>query len=221
MNEYGTFYMSTVGVGIIYSRLSDKEISGTVTTTTTTATTTTAEQTTTTVTTTDKDNYSKVGTVTEVKGNDITVSFDDDTTVSINLDTIGYYESVSVDDTLTVEFDGNTDEVVSISSESTDTTTTPDVTTTPNDTTTDNDITTTTTVSGDSTTTKLLGDVNLDGEVNAVDLLLLKKHLLQMDEITDEQSLINANINSDDDITSVDLLLLKKHLLQMIDINEL
>jgi hypothetical protein len=89
-----------------------------------------------------------------------------------------------------------------------------EVTTTPSssDTTTE-----TTTNTGDNITgSTLLGDIDENGEVNSVDLLLLKKYILQMNTL-EGQGLINANVDKNEEVNSVDLLLLKKYLLQMID----
>lgn len=58
-----------------------------------------------------------------------------------------------------------------------------------------------------------LGDINLDQDVNAVDLLGLKKHLLGLENITNKVSLIGANIKQDETINVLDLLGMKKHLL--------
>jgi pectate lyase len=80
--------------------------------------------------------------------------------------------------------------------------------------------TTTTTSSGDSTgTATLRGDLNEDGQVNSVDLLLLKKYLLTMlsdDDLTDGGK-ANADVTGDGQIMANDLLKLKKYLLLMID----
>jgi hypothetical protein len=60
------------------------------------------------------------------------------------------------------------------------------------------------------------GDANGDEEVNAVDLLLAKKYVLQMVQKS-EISFENADINDDGDVNSVDILMLKKYILQIID----
>jgi len=96
--------------------------------------------------------------------------------------------------------------VVYTSTES-QTTTTPIVTTTPN-------TTTTTTTSG--TDDIIWGDVNCDGNVKSNDLLLLKKYLLGLSDIT-PQGLLNADITHDGNVKSNDLLLLKKYLLGLVD----
>ena len=210
MNTYGTFYMSTVGVGIIYSSLlSDNPDNPTTTTTTTTTSATTTE------TTTAKPNYTKNGTVSEVKGNDVTITLEDDTTVTVNLDTIGYYDPISVDDEVTVEFDGSNDEVVSISTGSVTTVTTTDTSETDQTTTTIDNIVTNTTTTG-TTGDKLAGDVNVDGKVSTADLLLLKKHLLGISTV-EGQGYINADLNDDNKVSTADLLGLKKILLGIAD----
>jgi endoglucanase len=67
------------------------------------------------------------------------------------------------------------------------------------------------------------GDVNVDKNVNAVDLLLLKKYLLTMVSESDipEGGLLNADVKNDGNVNSVDLLLLKKYLLTMIEYSAL
>lgn len=56
-----------------------------------------------------------------------------------------------------------------------------------------------------------LGDVNLDGNLNTSDLLILKKYLLGFE--TTEFNSITADINEDDNINVIDLLKLKRILL--------
>lgn len=63
----------------------------------------------------------------------------------------------------------------------------------------------------------LLGDVNCDGSVKSNDLLLLKKYLLGLDDLS-TQGIINADLNSDNDVKSNDLLTLKKYLLGLSDL---
>lgn len=212
MNTYGTFYMSTVGTGIIYSQLTDVVPNPTQTTTTTTTTTTTVSDTTTTTTT--KENYTMNGTVTEVKGNDIIVKLEDDTEISINLDSIQYYDTLEVDDSVIVEFDGITEEVISLTKQG-DTTTITTIDTTITTINNDDSSSTTTSNDGDIDNT-LLGDVNCDGDIKSNDLLLLKKYLLGLDELS-EQALKNADVTTDGDVKSNDLLSLKKYLLGLID----
>ncbi|MCC8069200.1 MAG: dockerin type I domain-containing protein [Ruminococcus sp.] len=62
----------------------------------------------------------------------------------------------------------------------------------------------------------LLGDVNVDGSIKSNDLLLLKKYLLGLDDLSG-QELVNADVNVDGDVKSNDLLLVKKYLLGLID----
>ena len=56
-----------------------------------------------------------------------------------------------------------------------------------------------------------VGDVNLDGTLDAFDLVRIKKHLAKQVELTDE-SKINADINLDGNIDKLDEALLKKYL---------
>lgn len=195
MNTYGTFYMSTVGAGIIYSQLKDGDTPAPPVTTTTTSTTTTT-----------KENYTLDGTVTETKGNDITIKLEDDTEVTVNLDNLKFTDTLNVDDEVTLTFDGSTDKVISIAKKGDITTVTTTGTT---------DETTTDTTTGTDTKT-LLGDVNCDGSVKSNDLLLLKKYLLGLDDLS-EQGFKNSDINGDGSVKSNDLLTLKKYLLGLID----
>ena len=57
----------------------------------------------------------------------------------------------------------------------------------------------------------LLGDVNLDGEIDAKDLTLLARHVAKIEYITDPQALVNADINKDSGISSEDLTKLARH----------
>jgi hypothetical protein len=68
---------------------------------------------------------------------------------------------------------------------------------------------------GDSDSETVLGDANLDGDVNAVDLLLVKKHVLGISELTG-QALINADVVPNNDVAANDLLLIRKYVLGMI-----
>ncbi len=70
------------------------------------------------------------------------------------------------------------------------------------------------------TTSNSVGDINGDGEIQATDLLLLKKYLLQMSTL-DSDALASADINGDGEIQANDLLLLKKLILQMITLDDI
>ena len=98
----------------------------------------------------------------------------------------------------------------------------PDTTTT-----TSEPATTTTAVSDESTTTAgttikpddssvLLGDVNLDGAIDVVDVTALKQGILQLIEL-DEQQQKNANVIADDAIDVKDLGQLLKYIIKVID----
>ena len=59
----------------------------------------------------------------------------------------------------------------------------------------------------------LYGDANGDGKINSVDLLLLQRHILEIEfieEIYRKASIINKNANAP---TSIDLLLIQRHIL--------
>jgi hypothetical protein len=62
-------------------------------------------------------------------------------------------------------------------------------------------------------TSKLVGDVNNDDDVNAMDLVLMKKYVLQITDTIDEDV---ADINNDGSVRVDDLLLLKKYVLNII-----
>jgi hypothetical protein len=68
---------------------------------------------------------------------------------------------------------------------------------------------------GDSTDV-VLGDANEDGSVQANDVLLVKKYVLQMIS-DDEINLTNADVTQNGAVEANDLLLIKKYVLQMID----
>jgi cytoskeletal protein RodZ len=101
------------------------------------------------------------------------------------------------------------------------TTTTPATTTTAVTTTKADATTTTTTTASDSSSddSRVWGDINVDGTVNAVDVLMLKKYLLQMLEDSDipDGGLLNADVTHDSNVSAPDLVLVKKYVLQMID----
>lgn len=63
----------------------------------------------------------------------------------------------------------------------------------------------------------LLGDVTCDGNIKSNDLLLLKKYLLGLEDLS-EQALKNADLNSDKSVKSNDLLTLKKYLLGLVEL---
>jgi hypothetical protein len=68
---------------------------------------------------------------------------------------------------------------------------------------------------GDSNNATLLGDANLDGNVKANDLLLVKKHVLGIGTL-EGQGLINSDINGDGNVKANDLLLIKKFILGIV-----
>jgi len=73
-----------------------------------------------------------------------------------------------------------------------------------------------TTTSSDVNSDIVWGDVNCDGQVKSNDMLLLKKYLLGLADVTD-QGLLNADVTHDGGVKSNDLLKLKKYLLGLID----
>lgn len=64
----------------------------------------------------------------------------------------------------------------------------------------------------DTYTVAVLGDVNGDGEVDAIDLLLIKRRLLGTHKLEGCYS-ISADLNNDNAVDAIDLLLQKRHLL--------
>ena len=56
------------------------------------------------------------------------------------------------------------------------------------------------------------GDVNKDGKVTILDLLLIQKHILGKTKLENEQY-YSAELNYDDKISILDLLLVQKHIL--------
>jgi hypothetical protein len=60
-----------------------------------------------------------------------------------------------------------------------------------------------------------LGDADCNGQVNSVDLLYVKKHLLQMSTLSG-QGFTNCDLDGSGEITANELLTLKKYLLQMV-----
>ena len=57
----------------------------------------------------------------------------------------------------------------------------------------------------------LLGDVNLDGTIDAKDLTVLARHSAKIEYITDSRALANADINKDGNVTASDLTKLARH----------
>lgn len=62
------------------------------------------------------------------------------------------------------------------------------------------------------TPTRLLGDINEDGKIDAVDYMLLKRYVLGTYGIADEKKVV-ADVNKDGQINAVDYMLLKRHVL--------
>ncbi|MBO5702661.1 MAG: hypothetical protein J6S71_09500 [Clostridia bacterium] len=59
--------------------------------------------------------------------------------------------------------------------------------------------------------TALLGDVDLDGDRDAIDLLILSRHNIGTELITGPEAIRNADINCDGSIDAIDLLILARH----------
>jgi endo-1,4-beta-xylanase len=128
-----------------------------------------------------------------------------------------YYSIIDglTDDTDTT--DATTDPTVTEATEDTSATEPSETTTETSESTTDTSESTSDTEDTDDTTTPtgstgILGDTDDSGEVNAVDVLTLKKYLLTMIDET-QLDLTNADMDSSGNVDVVDLLLLKKVIL--------
>lgn len=64
---------------------------------------------------------------------------------------------------------------------------------------------------------RLLGDVDLDGDVDAADLTKLARHVSKIETITDPQSLINADVTFEGDVAANDLTKLARYVSHIID----
>ncbi|NMB32916.1 MAG: cellulosome protein dockerin type I [Clostridium sp.] len=58
------------------------------------------------------------------------------------------------------------------------------------------------------------GDINLDGQIDVIDYLLLKRHILRIDILTGE-SLKNADMDGNGTVDSVDAFILKRYILKI------
>ena len=58
----------------------------------------------------------------------------------------------------------------------------------------------------------LLGDIDLDGDIDASDLTLLARHSAKIELITDLGALTTADINQDGEVTASDLTKLARHI---------
>ena len=99
------------------------------------------------------------------------------------------------------------------------TTTTPAVTTTSGNTTTTTQGGTTTTANPDITGI-VWGDANCDGKLSAVDLALVKKYLLDMDDLS-AQGKANCDLKQDGNVNAMDFVLIKQLVLEKITESEL
>lgn len=60
----------------------------------------------------------------------------------------------------------------------------------------------------------VFGDVSGDGDVSAIDLLYIRRHLLDISELSGA-ALTAADVKSDGEITALDLLYVKRHILDI------
>uniref|UniRef100_UPI0035941E46 dockerin type I domain-containing protein n=1 Tax=Herbivorax sp. ANBcel31 TaxID=3069754 RepID=UPI0035941E46 len=61
-----------------------------------------------------------------------------------------------------------------------------------------------------------IGDINMDGVIDSTDYLLLARHILEIEMLTDEQ-LERADVNGDGKVDSTDGTILKRYILEIID----
>jgi len=61
--------------------------------------------------------------------------------------------------------------------------------------------------------TALLGDVNLDGHINAADIVPLNRHSLGVESINHHVALLAADINGDGNVNAADIVPLNRHAL--------
>jgi hypothetical protein len=52
---------------------------------------------------------------------------------------------------------------------------------------------------------RVLGDLNLDGDVDAEDLTILARHVAGIEMLTDKTAMDNADVNGDGEIDAEDL----------------
>ena len=58
------------------------------------------------------------------------------------------------------------------------------------------------------------GDINCDGKVNIVDLIKIRKYMVQLEKLNDIQK-VSAKLSSGDDINVNDLIMLRKYIVQI------
>ena len=63
------------------------------------------------------------------------------------------------------------------------------------------------------------GDVDGDGSISAIDLLYVKRHMLNVKKLTGVY-LQAANVNSDSNVDAIDLLYIKRHILKIYTISQ-
>ncbi len=65
----------------------------------------------------------------------------------------------------------------------------------------------------------MYGDINGDGKISNVDLVLLQKQILGIEELKEER-LLAADVNRDGSISNMDLVMLQKHILNIEQIRQ-
>ena len=148
----------------------------------------------------------------------------DTTTTEVTTTTETPTETTTEETSTTTETptETTTEETSTTTETPTETTTeeTSTTTETPTETTTEETSTTTETPTETTTTIEpsnepITGDVNLDGKVTTADLLSMKKYLLSINTLSEEQ-LKAGDINHDGNVKTNDLLMLKKYLLGIV-----
>lgn len=72
---------------------------------------------------------------------------------------------------------------------------------------------------GGETPAVMYGDINGDGKISNVDLVLLQKQILGIEELKEER-LLAADVNRDGSISNMDLVMLQKHILNIEQIRQ-
>ncbi len=67
--------------------------------------------------------------------------------------------------------------------------------------------------------TNIIGDVNSDGKVNAIDYILIRKHILSSPKLTGDK-LTRADVNADNSINSRDYILIRKSIITGVPIGK-
>ena len=61
----------------------------------------------------------------------------------------------------------------------------------------------------------IYGDINGDGKISAMDYTLIKNHIMEVKEITDENMNLTADVNGDNKISAMDYTLIKNDIMDV------